>query len=86
MALNLSRNNSEQNYTCYTNDDSVLDESFETEQQNCENLMYENKALLEGLENFSTKDLTSLIKTYSSALEAQQSQRSKPSIEGTENS
>lgn len=67
MALNKSRNLSDIScYTIYTQDDSAMDESFDIEQSS-EPLLHYNKALIEGLDYFSQKDIPELIETYSSA-------------------
>lgn len=66
MALNKSRNLSDISYTVYTCDDSAMDDSFDIEQSS-EPLLHYNKALIEGLEFFSQKDIPELIETYSVA-------------------
>jgi tetratricopeptide (TPR) repeat protein len=51
-----------------TPDESVLDDSFDVE-QNSEYLLTYNKFLIEGLGHFSRKDLPNLITSYSDSLE-----------------
>ncbi len=54
-------------YTKYT-DESVWEESFEVDQK-MDTLLHFNKCLLEGFNNFSNKDIPSLISSYQNALE-----------------
>lgn len=54
-------------YTKYT-DESVWEESFEVDQK-MDTLLHFNKCLLEGFNNFSNKDIPSLIGSYQHALE-----------------